>query len=64
MDGGCKGSCDNNRCTCKKAGLNCPVSCKESHGSTCNNNSKIDEDISDDELDDDIDERHFLDAFI
>ena len=59
---GCKGSCDNNRCTCQKAGLNCTASCKECHGSLCSN-IKVDHDGSDDDLDEDDDDRHFLDAF-
>jgi len=60
---GCKGSCDNNRCTCRKAGLNCIASCRECHGSLCSN-TKIDDDESDDDLDEDVDGRHFLDAFV
>ena len=47
---GCKGSCDSNRCTCRKVGLCCTSSCKESHGSLCDNT--YDEvAISDDDFD-------------
>ena len=59
---GCKGSCDSNRCTCRKAGLCCTWSCKECHGSLCDNtNNEVA--ISDDDFDEDFDDRHFLDAF-
>ena len=33
---GCKGQCGN-RCSCRKAGLQCTPSCKECHGITCSN---------------------------
>ena len=59
---GCKGSCDSNRCTCRKAGLCCTLSCKECHGSLCNNTNDEGA-ISDDDFDKDFDDRHFLDAF-
>ena len=33
---GCNGSCSAN-CSCRKAGLKCKSTCKESHGNTCTN---------------------------
>ena len=59
---GCKGFCDSNHCTCRKAGLCCTSSCKECHGSLCDNtNDELA--ISDDDFDENFDDRHFLDAF-
>ena len=58
----CKLSCDSNRCTRRKAGLCCTSSCKECHGSLCNNtNDEVA--ISDDNFDKDFDDTQFLDAF-
>eukprot|EP00794_Sanderia_malayensis_P008462 gene8462-9369_t len=51
---GCKGSCDNNRCTCRKAGLHCTASCKECHGTLCSN-TKRDDDCGENDLDKDFD---------
>ncbi|XP_065662608.1 zinc finger BED domain-containing protein 5-like [Hydra vulgaris] len=54
---GCKGPCGN-KCICRKAGLNCTLSCKECHGVTgTNGNTNIPE------VDIEEEERHFLDAF-
>jgi len=53
---GCKGPCEQ-RCSCRKAGLNC-TSCKECHGVTCSNTI-----IDQPEEDNDDEERHFLDVF-
>lgn len=58
---GCKGKCDTNRCTCRKAGLNCTTSCKECHGSSCSN-IELD-DMSEDDDDDDFEDRNFMDIF-
>ena len=43
----CKSSCDNHRCTCRKNGLECSISCSECHGS-CSNSLNID--IPEDEI--------------
>ena len=62
IQSGCKGSCDSIRCTCRKAGLCCTSSCKECHGSLCDNtNDEVT--VSDDDFDEDFDDRHFLEAF-
>ena len=59
---GCKGFCDSNHCTCRKAGLCCTSSCKECHGSLCDNtNDELA--IRDDDFNENFDDRHFLDAF-
>ena len=60
---GCKGTCDTNRCTCRKAGLKCTSFCKECHNTSCTN---IDSDLSDAEDNmtyDDFEDRNFMDIF-
>ena len=34
---GCKGMCDNCKCTCRKAGLKCTYLCNDCHGTSCTN---------------------------
>ena len=43
----CKGSCDTQRCSCKKNGWNCTEACKCQEG-VCSN--RMDDDESDDEV--------------
>ena len=60
----CKGSCDKNRCTCRKAGLHCTHLCKECNGLGCKNAKPVEiirDDI--DEVFEDVYDRNFLDAF-
>lgn len=60
----CKGSCDTNRCTCRKAGLHCTHLCKECNGLGCKNAKPVEiirDDI--DEVFEDVYDRNFLDAF-
>ena len=33
----CRSNCDNKRCTCKKHGLDCNLSCGECRGQNCSN---------------------------
>ena len=57
----CKESCDK-RCSCKKAGLNCSISCGECLGTYCTNaitETNVENEIDTDEFQD----RHFLDIF-
>ena len=53
----CKGHCGN-RCSCRKAGLQCASSCKECHGITCSNVPNINPESEENEY-----ERNFMDAF-
>ena len=43
----CMGSCDTLRCTCRKNGIDCSVSCKNCKGISCKNSKIIEEDDSD-----------------
>ena len=43
----CMGSCDTLRCTCRKNGIECSVSCKNCKGISCKNSKIIEEDVSD-----------------
>ena len=58
----CKEMCDK-RCSCRKAGLTCTSSCKESHGLFCNNSEQIEQTYNNNESNGSGDTRHFLDAF-
>lgn len=59
----CKESCDK-RCSCRKAGLQCSTSCLECLGAFCGNASIVSVDKNENENEDnDITERHFLDVF-
>lgn len=44
----CKGSCDNNKCTCKKNSIKCSSACGECHGINCFNKYHIDFDEDED----------------
>ena len=62
---GCKGTCDSNRCTCRKSGLKGTSLCKECHGTSCTN-IEIDNTSDDNVLiyDSDFDDGNFMDIFV
>ena len=60
---GCKGECDTNRCTCRKAGLNCTSYCMECHGTSCTNSKIDDTNDAEDNFNTDLEDRHFMDVF-
>lgn len=47
---GCNGSCDNNKCTCRKNGMVCTTSCKNCKGVSCCNVKHAFEDDEDEAL--------------
>ena len=59
----CKEMCDK-RCSCRKAGLRCTSSCKESHGLICNNSEQIEETYNNNDSNKSGDKRDFFDTFL
>lgn len=50
----CKAGCENLRCTCRKAGLDCSTACGQCKGICSNMSAQITDDVVDDDTDDNV----------